>query len=467
MRLNRFIINQSGRLLIERGWTLLPLSRTVSSQAGWRLKSSLASSTESTLIEDDLTIKQLPPRFLRASDPSNFDPVTLQRCDVSYNASNGKPIPATGKPSCYEIESCHLDEDDDEYRVTWSDGHKSEYTVDWVNEQLAHWNGSSLSSGRTLWTGLTEDQLRRSRDKTLNLTDLLTEAGMQKAIRSLHQYGILLVTNTPVDDNGAAIAAMASCLGGGKVKNQTTLLRHYLEGDDDGTIMLPRGTDGPLRTLYGTVWFTSSSTQYAGTSIADSAYGHEGLPLHSDMTYYQDTAGLQIFTMVQPAEIGGESIYCDGFAAAQRLREIHPEAFETLSNTVRRYRCVDLNTGWHLEARGPIISVHNGQIISIRHNDLDRLPDLPPYGLTEAETTEFYERLDDAHAAWDNILAQDDIRLVINMQKGDTIVVANQRCMHGRYSFKSSHNSPRIVTGCYVSKDEFYSRLRMEGYDIV
>jgi alpha-ketoglutarate-dependent taurine dioxygenase len=91
--------------------------------------------------------------------------------------------------------------------------------------------------------------------------------------------------------------------------------------------------------LYGTVWSTTSGGQPEGTSIADSAYGIEGLPLHTDMTYHRDPPGLQIFTMVQPAgDGGGESIFCDGFAAADRLRKINPEAFVTLSETSRRYR---------------------------------------------------------------------------------------------------------------------------------
>jgi hypothetical protein len=42
----------------------------------------------------------------------------------------------------------------------------------------------------------------------------------------------------------------------------------------------------------------------------------------------------------------------------------------------------------------------------------------------------------------------------------------SQRCFHGRKSFISSEEHPRVVMGCYVSQDELYSRFRMEGYDI-
>jgi alpha-ketoglutarate-dependent taurine dioxygenase len=257
----------------------------------------------------------------------------------------------------------------------------------------------------------------------------------------------LLVTNTPILDGGAGVAALASALGGGSIKNSTSLLTHYHDRSErrrHNEILLPRGTDGPLRTLYGTVWSTTSAGQVPGTSIADSAYGHEALPLHTDMTYHRDPPGLQIFTMIQPSSDsgsgGGASIFGDGFAVADRLRRTHPEAFDMLANTVRRYRCVDYATGWHLEASGPVITVvdHNtnnrgrgnnvGEIVMIRHNDLDRLPDLPPprSSTSSHDSDDFYTKLQEAHRAWDEILADDDVRLVIRLQPRDAIVVANQ-----------------------------------------
>jgi Taurine catabolism dioxygenase TauD, TfdA family len=221
------------------------------------------------------------------------------------------------------------------------------------------------------------------------------------------------------------------------------------------------------------------------------------LPLHTDMTYHRDPPGLQIFTMAQPAISGGESVFGDGFAVAERLRCTNPEAFDVLSTTVRRYRCIDCATGWHLEASGPVISDVNGEVVMIRHNDLDRLPDLPPADCGDADG--FYAKLQAAHLAWDQILAEDDMRLVVRLQPGDTIVVANQvslllcaapvvrqvprltnlhhtcvaalisylfqqRCFHGRYSFDASSEAPRAVMGCYVSQDELSSRFRSLGF---
>jgi alpha-ketoglutarate-dependent taurine dioxygenase len=143
------------------------------------------------------------------------------------------------------------------------------------------------------------------------------------------------------------------------------------------------------------------------------------------MTYMLSPPGLQIFTMIQPSEQGGESVYADGFAAAETLRNEDADAFCTLSTTVRKYHCIDKATGWHLEAAGPVIELRNGAVIRIRHNDLDRLPDLPPYSETD-DGHEIYEKLAHAHTKWDEILGRESTRLLMKLEKGDTVVVANQ-----------------------------------------
>lgn len=365
----------------------------------------------------ELPILQLPESFLRKSDAKNFDQDTMQRLDVSFDKHNGKvttPSPQVQlEPS---IADCSLI--GDVYRIVWNDGLVSEYSTSWTEKQLRWWKG--VDDGRIPWHNMPEEELRST--KSLEFPEILTSEGQTKALDFLYKYGIVLVTSTPIEDDGAGVAAMASALSGGTNKaNQTTLLNHYKNGGRE--IYLPRGTDGPLRTLYGTVWSTTSAGQADGASISDSSYGHEALPLHTDMTYMRDPPGLQIFTMVQTALSGGESIFADGLAVASHLRATNPDAFDVLCSTWRRFRCIDQTTGWHLEAVAPIISVRNGLIGAIRHNDLDRLPDLP---LPGSDTELFYSRIRDAHRLWDTILSSETFRLVVHLQPGDTVVVANQ-----------------------------------------
>lgn len=325
---------------------------------------------------------------------------------------------------------------------------------------------------------MTEERVRSpSSEFCLSFREAIDDdEGAVRALTSLYRYGLLLVTETPVNDGGCGVAALASAITGGSAKDSSSvsLVAGYREGrttpESGGATALPDGTDGPLRTLYGSVWSTTAEGQAEGLSRADSAYGCGALPLHTDHTYYQHPAGLQIFTMVRPAPDGGESVFADGFAVAERLRSTEPDAFHTLCSVERRYRCIDDGAGWHLEAAGPVISATDngdgtwGDVRMIRHNDLDRLPDLPPAAVRdEAEVDAFYARLEDAHAHWDDLLRRDEFRLVLNLRPGDTVIVANQRCLHGRHSFVTSDGRPREIMGCYASQDELDSRFRVAG----
>ena len=419
------LISSKARFLCHTIRTRLPANSRAKEPArtlrldNHRLSSSVAAA-------DD--IYSLPWQYLQAADSRNFDTITHQRKNVQIDNTTGKLISDEKKPPQLSIQSVSLDESN--YRVTWSDGLVSEYSIDWVQRQLARRN-EKIPENRVLWSNLTEADIRDSPILTISFSNLLTEEGMSRSLRTIYQYGILLVSDTPTNNHGAGVAALGASLGGGHAKKNAniSLVGKYRAGGRE--TVLPHGTDGPMRTLYGNVWSTSSTGQAEGTSVADSAYGDDGLPLHTDMTYYRDPPGLQIFTMVQPAIQGGESTFGDGFAMAEQLRQTDPEAFRILSNVVRRYRCIDDTTGWHLEAYGKVIEVRDGQIVGIRHNDLDRLPDLPPAEVTESKKIdEFYESLSRAHDAWDKLLSDDKNRLVVSLKPGDTMVVANQVSFH-------------------------------------
>jgi hypothetical protein len=448
-------------------------------------------------------ILQLPPKFLRLSSSDCYDPNTHQRIDVKVDPKDGRPLrPSLAVDYAIKSASC-LDEENGHYEVEFVDGYRSKFSMEWVQNQLARlqMNGPSdgnandggTSSSQNIapipWSNVTEAELRvnvshptsikntgiQNVGMATSFNDIVLgsnhEQHLTQALKVLYQYGILLVTSTPTDDDGAGVAALSSALSGGAIKTSpdTCPLAHYRYCHDNGIVptpILPNATDGPFRTMYGSIWSTNAEMQQEGLSTADSAYSNEALPLHTDMTYYRDPPGLQLFTMVSPAPIGGESTFADGLAIAERMREKHPEEFDTLCRTVRRYRSIDESTGWHFEGSGPVFKAIDrlqncpheyletikganrwGAVVGIRHNDLDRLPDLPHFQYVEQDRVDkYYEELEQAHSVLDNLLCSDEFRLVVALQPGETAVVANQRCLHGRQSFQS----PRSVMGCYV-----------------
>lgn len=68
-------------------------------------------------------------------------------------------------------------------------------------------------------------------------------------------------------------------------------------------------------------------------SHGDLAYSSEGLPAHTDTTYFTDPAGLQIFHMLShpPPGTGGRSLLVDGFYAATQLKATRPDLYDTLT----------------------------------------------------------------------------------------------------------------------------------------
>jgi hypothetical protein len=240
--------------------------------------------------QDDL-IHSLPWQFLRAADTSNYDPSTHQRTDVTYDSATGKPDLNLRSNNAVNKSSIAIKDvsvvDGDKYKVQWSDGVSSTYTMDWLQEQQDRFHGTVNNNDRILWTDLTEEQFRDSPDLSMPFETLITDEGMKHALQSVYRYGILLVTQTPIHD-GSGVAAVGAAFGGGSIKDNPAIsvLENYRRGGSE--TMMEHGTDGPLRTLYGSVWSTSSSSQEDGTSKADSAYGSDGLPLHTDMTYLHD-----------------------------------------------------------------------------------------------------------------------------------------------------------------------------------
>jgi hypothetical protein len=366
----------------------------------------------------------LPKWFLRDNHEINFDTSTKQRMDVQFDKDNGKPINDPLRNNRYIIKS--LRRKGNQYVIDWADGVTTNYSCCWIEQHLRNWKHPTMT--RKLWTNLKESEFRTSDQMSIQFERMIYDQdGMSQALRTIYEYGILLVKDTPIHDGGAGIAAMASAMSGSSKKTQisTSLIATYRSGERQ--IVLSNGTDGPLRTLYGTVWFTASDVQPQGTSVADSAYGQGSLPLHTDMTYLQSPPGLQVFTMIQPAMSGGESVYADGFAVCEILRKEDPRSFHILSTVTRKYHCIDHETGWHLEASGKLITTYGDTVIGIRHNDLDRLPDLPSYTSCDSSNYElFYEELAHAHAKWDSILSRDCTRLVIKLNPGETIILDNQ-----------------------------------------
>jgi len=198
------------------------------------------------------------------------------------------------------------------------------------------------------------------------------------------------------------------------------------------------------QTIFGGMWPLSSELEDHG----DSAYTTSYLEPHTDSTYYHDAPGLQMFNCLQFDGKGGESIQVDGFAIAARIKREDPLAYQTLSEiSVPGHYIED---GVHLRAERPTLRLNaNGELQQVSFNNYDRAPFLLP--------DEELQRFHHAYALFHKHALDQQNWLKIPLTPGKTLIFDNWRNMHGRMGYVGK----RVFYGCYHSRAEFESKLRV------
>ncbi|WRT68900.1 trimethyllysine dioxygenase [Kwoniella shivajii] len=205
----------------------------------------------------------------------------------------------------------------------------------------------------------------------------------------------------------------------------------------------------PIRnTHYGGFWqFT------ADLSHGDLAYSNEGLPAHTDTTYFTDPAGLQIFHLLShpsPPGTGGTTLLVDGFYTASLLSTLYPTSYSLLS----RLRVPAHASGSEGTPLRPPISQpafrHDGQgqMVQVRWNNEDR--GVVGQGWTSDEVKGWYT----AARRYDELNRSEDAEYWVQLNPGTVLVIDNWRVMHGRSPFTGS----RTMCGAYVGADDWLSR---------
>lgn len=178
------------------------------------------------------------------------------------------------------------------------------------------------------------------------------------------------------------------------------------------------------------------------------AYSDVGLGLHTDNPYREPAPGFQALHVLIAAPDGGESLFADGFALAEHLRQEDPAAFEILAGTPVPFAYRSRNAALHAER--PLIQLSGrGEVAAVHYNNRAIQP-LP----FAAEAAERYYR---AYRRFAMLLREPRFMLRFTMRAGDLVVFDNQRILHGRTGFASARH-PRHLQGCYLTRDSVFSR---------
>jgi gamma-butyrobetaine dioxygenase len=179
------------------------------------------------------------------------------------------------------------------------------------------------------------------------------------------------------------------------------------------------------------------------------AYTDRGLGLHTDNPYREPVPGIQILHCLQASGEGGDSIFADGFAAAEHLRETDAGAFRMLHSTPVDFEFRDANV--HLRATRPLIELdHERKLRAVHYNNRSIAPLRLPYD----QVCEFYG----AYRAFASLIKNARFPHMVKLSAGDAVAFDNQRVLHGRTPYAADRYA-RWLQGCYVDRDGLYSNI--------
>src|ERR1700722_9405885 len=299
-------------------------------------------------------------------------------------------------------------------RVAWQDESRvSTFALDWLYEQARHCHGSPAPEPLRWLEG---GQLQAGRDFAWRpMAVLQADPPARLAwLKRLLRQGIAFLSEVPAVDSG--------------ILQAMSLVGRVAE------------------TNYGLVFDVRAVARPENL-----AYSDLGLGLHTDNPYRNPVPGYQALHTLIAAPDGGDSLFADGFALAEHLRETWPQVFAMLTRTAVpfRYRSCEAE----LYAERPLIELScTGAVTAVHYNSRS----IGPLRLAAGECQAFYA----AYRQFGDLLREPRFQLRTVLGNGELVVFDNQRILHGRTGFASARH-PRHLRGCYLTRDSVDSETAL------
>ena len=219
---------------------------------------------------------------------------------------------------------------------------------------------------------------------------------------------------------------------------------------DEQTVGRATQRIGPIRNSnFGQFFDVRVEAERAGDDSL--AYTTFALPLHTDLPARELQPGVQMLFCMTNDATGGDSIFTDGFRVADDLRRDDPETFRILTETCWNWKYHTKTTEYRQE--GPVIDLNpDGSFKEIRIAVYQR-----------GTLNVAFDRMEAAYAAlikWLRLVKDPKYVVKFRLEPGDLIAFDNRRMLHARSAF-DLQSGTRHLRGCYVERDDLYSRLRV------
>jgi gamma-butyrobetaine dioxygenase len=185
------------------------------------------------------------------------------------------------------------------------------------------------------------------------------------------------------------------------------------------------------------------------------AYTALALPLHTDLPNQELPPGYQFLHCIANDAEGGGSVFADGVAIAEELRDRDPAAFEMLATVPIPFRFHDED--YDIRVHRPVINLtHDGAVHEIKWN----AHIAGVFDMSEDVMDDYYR----SYRAFMALTRDPAFHLRLKLEAGEMVVFDNRRVLHGRDAFDPS-TGHRHLQGCYVDRGEVLSRLRVLSRD--
>jgi gamma-butyrobetaine dioxygenase len=305
--------------------------------------------------------------------------------------------------------------------VTWQDGHKSSYNLNWLKfrsftpESQTNYYNTIYQPPKKTWNKDVFNEIFTKHDYNAILT---TDQALYDLLYNFAVYGVVLIKNTP---------------------HTETALDAVLE-----KVAFPK------KTHYGEKFFIQ-----AVENTNNVAYLAKTLQMHTDLCYYEYCPGVSLLhCLVQTEGAGGENMLSNVHYVAEYMKEHHPEQYKLLVDTEVEWADVGSGDGKEFFKlyRAPVICLNkHGEITRVNFS----IPQRGSYFPGPIETVApWYE----AHTLFLNLNHEHAAHF--KTSEGDILIFDNRRMLHGRSNYEDTTSRTRKLNGAYLDWDEIYCRLR-------
>lgn len=458
--------------------------------------------------------KTTPAQWIYKGRPT-IDCAKIVYCDVDKVESPGMSSKRINVPGPTENDCCHPlaiygkhspwvsasvgDETSRPYLlIAWSDKSTSIYDIEWLKRFQCNENSTFASSkrrevqpihavrknGPPLWYSTAAamklckliypkyDSPQHEADGLIHIEyssiirkdGQIFPEGLFNLLHFIFRDGAVIVSETPspisdlkdadavsnIEDGSFPVAKLAKAMSGGA-------LSHGM--------------------LYGDIFHVRAGE----SNSINVAYTSSALCPHQDLAYYESPPGMQLLHCVTMGKSvnGGESTLMDAMAAADRLRELRPESFETLTKCPATF--VKQRDGACMTYRRPHIvlsaeryGMFDGEITAVHWSP----PFEGPLCLPLDDVDEYYE----AYADFERLLNinlnipsekekelasyADEFTWKRKLRPGEVLIFNNRRMLHGRNGFTvadgvTPEDGRRHLVGCYTNIDDTLNTYRL------